>query len=89
MAWSCAQTKSLVEKAVAEFPELVLQPAGSYPAPGDLLGIKVGGCVHHCGLVVSMDGKFIHCMRGPGTVLSDVRDATYQQRIEKIWRPML
>ena len=89
MAWSFAQTESLVEAAVAAVPELVVQPAGSSPAPGDLLGIKIGGCVHHCGLVVSMDGKFIHCLRGPGTVLSDVRDATYQQRIEKIWRPML
>jgi len=88
MDWSRAQTDSLLEKAVAGWPQFVSLLAGE-AAPGDLLGIQIGGCVHHCGIVLGVDGKFIHCLRGHGVVLSNVRDASYLQRIKKIWRPML
>ena len=86
MNWGTAQTESLIGRWVAAHPDLFTVATAA--RPGDLLGFKLGGCIHHCGLVVGVDGKFIHCLRGPGTILSDVNDATYLQRIEKIWRPI-
>jgi cell wall-associated NlpC family hydrolase len=90
MDWSGAHKNSLV----AEFMDA--QPGFQTLAfnlqtflPGDMLGIKLGGCIHHCGLVVAADGKFIHCLRGSGVVFSSLRDASYLSRIGKIWRPIL
>ena len=89
MNWSVGQTESLVEAAVLELPNFERLPDVHQPAPGDLLGIRIGGCIHHCGIVLGTDGKFIHCLRGPGVVLSSTRDASYLKRIEKIWRPII
>jgi len=87
MDWSHAQTESRLAQAVADLPQFASVP---WPArPGDLLGIQLGGCIHHCGVVLGVDGKFIHCLRGAGVVLSSVRDASYLKRIKKIWRPVL
>lgn len=86
MDWSHAQTESLVEQfmdARRDFSQVTAWQ------PGDLLGIKIHGCIHHCGVVVCTSGKFIHCLRGRGTIFGNARDATYLQRIKKIWRPML
>lgn len=86
MDWAHAQKESFFASWMAAHPELFTVATAA--RPGDLLGFNLGGCIHHCGIVVGVDGKFIHCLRGPGTILSDVNDATYLQRIEKIWRPI-
>ena len=56
--------------------------------PGDLLGFKIGGCVHHCAIVLDAAGQIIHCLRGSGTVYSSFLDATYLTRLENAWRPI-
>jgi len=53
-----------------------------------MVGFKIGGCVHHCGVVVDKAGRFIHCLRGRGAQYSHLRDASYLKRIERIWRPV-
>ncbi len=89
MDWSHAHKESLVEKFMAEQTEFVLVPPAQSPAPGDMLGIQIGGCIHHCGLLLTVGGRFIHCMRdGLGVQVGCTRDATYLQRIKKVWRPV-
>ena len=87
MDWSRAHGDSLIVQFMSTLPNFVTVEAPAIP--GDLLGIRIGGCVHHCGLVVDAGGSFIHCLRDRGTEISNVHDASYLQRIEKIWRPFL
>ena len=87
MDWGNAQKESLIARWVAAHPDLFAPATAA--RPGDLLGLKIGGCIHHCGIVVDTGGQFIHCLRGPGAILSHINDATYLQRIEKIWRPVM
>lgn len=91
MDWSHAQTESVVVKAVNEHPDK-FAPVPPFPLnalrPGDLLGFRIGGCVHHCGVVTAEHGQFIHCLRGPGTVFSELLDASYASRLDNVWRPI-
>jgi hypothetical protein len=88
MDWSNANKESLIGKYMDARPDFVALPFSGQAAPGDMIGIKLGGCIHHCGLVVDEAGKFIHCFRPAGVVFNNIRDATYMKRIEKIWRPI-
>lgn len=56
--------------------------------PGDLLGFKIGGCVHHMGVALT-DGRFIHTMRKVGTRIYRLADPTYCNRMEHVWRPVV
>lgn len=91
MDWSHANKRSLIAEFMERQPNFfsVSDFHVSGFDPGDMVGFKIGGCLHHCGIVVAADGKFIHCLRGPGTIFSSLRDATYFSRLEKIWRPLL
>ena len=89
MDWSNANQKSVIAAFMETLPQFETLPATIAPQPGDMVGFKLGGCVHHCGLVVAADGKFIHCLRGGGVLFSSLRDASYLKRIEKIWRPIV
>ena len=92
MEWSRAQTESLLVKSLNELPEyfapLPLAPRASGLAPGDLLGFKIGGCVHHCAIFMDISGTIIHTLRGHGTIYSTIQDATYLSRLENAWRPL-
>lgn len=53
---------------------------------GDLIGMRVVNVVHH--LALSLGGrKFIHCVRGIGTIQSYTDDATFERRIMVVYRP--
>ncbi|MDE1906157.1 MAG: hypothetical protein KGH75_06860 [Rhodospirillales bacterium] len=92
MDWSHANERSLIGEFMAAQPQFadVTQDwlLSRTFAPGDMVGFKIGGCLHHCGIVIAADGQFIHSLRGRGTIFSNLRDATYFSRIEKIWRPL-
>lgn len=60
----------------------------SVTIPGDMVGFRIGPDLKHLGIVLTSSGSFIHCLRGPGVMMSELRDATYLKRIEKIWRPI-
>jgi cell wall-associated NlpC family hydrolase len=87
MDWAHTQTESLIEQFMAGLPNFTVIE-NEIPMPGDMLGFKMGGCIHHCGLVVDVGGSFIHCLRPAGVMISNVNDASYSQRIAKIWRPL-
>ena len=88
MNWSHAQTDSILSAFAAGRSDLEELSGVATPQPGDLVGFKIGGCVHHCGVVIDDQGSFVHCLRGRGVQMSSLRDATFMTRIEKIWRPM-
>ena len=88
MDWSNAHRDSLMASFMETLPEFETLTPGTSAQPGDMVGFKLGGCVHHCGLVVGADGKFIHCLRGHGVMFSSLRDASYLKRATIIWRPI-
>lgn len=63
----------------AEMPERI--------RPGDILGFRVGRCVHHLGLALSA-GRFIHCLKGCGTVVQACSEERFARRLEQVWRPL-
>ena len=92
MDWSAAHRDSLLEKFMSARPEFLSVAADVSPLKpiaGDMIGIQIGGCVHHFGVVITEDGRFVHCLRSRGVILGNVRDASYFQRIKKIWRPII
>ena len=90
MDWSNASTQSLIADHMATRIDFApVEPLLQANArPGDMVGFKIGGCLHHCGIVLYADGRFIHCLRGPDTAYSELRDATYLSRLAAIWRPI-
>jgi len=87
MDWSAAQKTSLISEFMNAQPQFAVVTAPAQT--GDMVGFKLGGCLHHCGLMLFADGKFIHCLRNRGTIISNLRDATYAGRIQRIWRPIV
>jgi cell wall-associated NlpC family hydrolase len=88
MDWSHAHTRSLIAGFLATRPEFAVLGGQAAIQPGDLLGFKLGGCVHHCGIAVAAGGRFIHCLRGRGAQYSNLGDATYLSRLGNVWRPI-
>jgi len=97
--WSLHNNDSLIEAFLDSRPEFasllpLSVPSSSLPAPrppllpGDLLGFKVGRCVHHLGLVLQ-GNNFIHVWRQTGVIRSTLADSTYASRLVRIWRPLL
>jgi len=91
MDWSHAHTDSLITAFMLLQPNFICVAAAGFPLPalpGDLLGFRIGGSVNHVGVLVTTTGKFVHCLRGTGVMFSSVKEAAYQSRLEKIWRPL-
>jgi hypothetical protein len=92
MAWSRAQKESLIEKFMAEQTKYFASldfPRDGRPRAGDMIGIRVEGCLHHSGVVFRADGEFVHVYINQTVFFSNIHDATYWKRIAKIWRPIL
>jgi cell wall-associated NlpC family hydrolase len=81
---------SLVVRAIEAQPNWFAPLLFTKPAdllPGDLIGLKIGGCVNHLGIVLDVEGKFIHAMRRHNVMYSYTADATYWGRLKNAWRP--
>ena len=90
MDWSHAHTDSLISAfMLLQGNFTAVEPVVAAALPGDLLGFKIGGCVNHVGVLITSEGKFVHCLRGPGVLFSNLKDASYQSRLEKLWRPIV
>lgn len=85
MDWSVAQKTSLIAAFMDQQPQFAVVPAPAQP--GDMIGFKLGGCVHHCGVMLRANGQFLHCLRNRGVIISNLRDATYLGRVQNLWRP--
>jgi len=88
MHWAGMNADSLIVAFLSEHPELLTHcenPAPSDIIPGDLLGFKIGKCIHHVGVALS-DKQFIHCMRGTFTVICPISDPAFASRLTCLWR---
>ena len=54
--------------------------------PGDIVGFRIGKCVHHIGVLLH-SGRFVHSCDHIGTVISNENDATWISRLSNVWRP--
>jgi cell wall-associated NlpC family hydrolase len=94
MDWSQANERSLIGAFMAALPMFTEITASdgkllaAVALPGDMAGFKIGGALHHCGIVIAADGQLIHCVRNRGVFFSNLNDATYLSRVRKIWRPI-
>jgi len=89
--WCNAQKRSLIEGWMDRIATnyFAAVPAGEPPVAGDLVGFKMGGCVHHLGVMLAEpEGYFMHCLKGQGTILSLLHDATWLKRLGRVWRPI-
>jgi cell wall-associated NlpC family hydrolase len=78
-----AQRDSLIEPFMACFPG-VAEVSGP-PAPGDILGFKIGGCTHH--LAIALRGEeMIHAVRRHGVMLNRWDDPMWAKRLTRVWR---
>ena len=53
--------------------------------PGDAIGFRIGGAVRHVGVCIN-DEVFIHVMRHCNVDTGLLLDATWCQRIARVWR---
>jgi len=93
MSWANAHKDSILVKFMAANTDKFLPvplPAYCNALPGDVLGIHFGGCIHHCGLVLTAEGKFIHVVRtrNAGVQYSSLKDATFMRLVKAVWRPV-
>jgi cell wall-associated NlpC family hydrolase len=89
MDWAGAHKDSIIAQFLDEHPEHFTVVENKFaPQPGDLIGLKIGGCVHHLGLMLAAEGTFIHCLRNNGTTTNNIHDASYWIRIGQVWRPV-
>lgn len=54
---------------------------------GDLIGFKIGKCVHHVGVVVS-ERTFIHSVQKYGVMESRLDDSSWLTRVAALYRPV-
>lgn len=86
MNWGHAQRESLIEPYIDnQLRDYFASVELSDPLPGDLLGFKVGGCIHHIGICIGKN--FVHALPTYGVCECRVDDATWLTRIRRIWRP--
>ena len=65
-------------------PPLVGLPVLS---PGDVVGFRLHGTVHHCGLAVTPE-LFIHVLRHSAVCVMPINDAVWLSRLKRVWRPV-
>ena len=55
--------------------------------PGDLIGLSIGNCVNHLGVVLP-GGDFIHVLMRKNTDLDQYATPPWSQRLTAVWRPV-
>jgi len=88
MRWAGVSKDSLILKYLedkTEFLHYVASPSVGDLIAGDLMGFRIGGCIHHVGVCLG-NGLFIHCMRGSSTLVCSVSDPTFARRLGCLWR---
>lgn len=82
--WARAQSESIMETFLDGSPlfsSIPLEEAG----PGDILGCRLGRCVHHLALVLPA-GRVIHAYQGHGAVIAPGLPQTWAARVVRAWR---
>ena len=80
---SICQTDSLIEPFMASMPGFV--EVEGPPAPGDILGFRIGGCTHHLAIVLRGE-EMIHAVRRHGVMINRWDDPMWAKRLTWDWR---
>lgn len=87
-SWSRHQTESKMEKWLDAHPDLfgaLAEP--SIVAPGDVVGFKVGLCIHHLGLILPGE-RFFQCNETMGARILSCAERLFRNRLARVWRPL-
>ena len=86
--WARHNTRSIMEEWLDAHPERFLSVAtGATLFPGDVVGFKVGLCIHHLGVILS-NGRFFQCIEATGAVIMSQAEREFRQRMARVWRPL-
>ncbi|HEV2207299.1 MAG TPA: hypothetical protein VG167_00875 [Verrucomicrobiae bacterium] len=85
--WCRYQTESAMEKWLDAHEPWFAGIERVVIAPGDVVGFKVGLCVHHLGVVLP-GGRFFQCSEGIGAAILSRSERVFKQRLTRAWRPM-
>lgn len=55
--------------------------------PGDVLGFRLGRCIHHLGVELP-GGAIIHAIQRHGVVIAPCLPPQWAKRLQKAWRPI-
>jgi cell wall-associated NlpC family hydrolase len=78
--------RSFVTEFFADRPDFQLLTAAEPITAGDILGFRLGRCIHHLGIALN-GHRFIHAIDGAGVCIAHTQDATWLSRLVCIWRP--
>ena len=86
--WSRAQDRSLMEEwldseGLRWFTPMTIEVERE---PGDLLGFRIGRCVHHLAIQLS-GGRVATALEGVGAVILDAPPKPLAKRLARVWRP--
>ena len=85
--WSRHQSLSLMEAWLDGLPDLYAPVEVGQEQPGDILGFRVGQCIHHIGLRLD-GGRFFQCIGTTGAAILPCVEKQYRERLARVWRPM-
>jgi len=54
--------------------------------PGDLLGFRIGRCVHHLAIALRA-GSIFHVVEVIGATIGPTIPASWHKRLQRVWRP--
>lgn len=87
MNWARNNKTSLVEPYMDAHPRFTRIRNGDALHVGDVLGFKLGGCLHHLGTFLGA-GEFIHVFENVGVFKANVSEPIYGKRLLVVWRAL-
>jgi cell wall-associated NlpC family hydrolase len=84
--WARHQKESIQSKWLDSQPNFVRR-YGS-PFPGDVVGFKLGGCIHHLGIVLTGE-RFFQCIKSTGAAVLPCSEREFQRHLAGIWTPSI
>ena len=84
--WAQGSDRSLIERWMDREGLAWFAPAVAPIQPGDLMGFRIGHCVHH--LAIALDqGRITHAVQGHGAGILDGIPTVWMPRLTRIWTP--
>lgn len=82
--WARHQTESMQEKWLSSQPNFIRRIGE--PFPGDVLGFKLGNCIHHLGIMLP-GGRFFQCIKSTGACVLTTGEREFQRHLAGVWTP--
>ena len=79
--------ESIMEPWLDASPCFIRLAHGAEILPGDVLGFRIGGSIHHLAIALP-GGRILHALTGIGVVDTPFNDPTWSSRHAATWRPV-